>query len=267
MLVLFLWFLIFLTLAGFFFFLFLNPEEKTKQLSPVFYSCALSGLTGALAAWPLGFLIDYTPLLSLGLSILSFPGFYLGQNVRQQMLNKDYLALQASLENEKNQNKNLLEAQGQVVVTSYVVDFSALIYGDLIALVNNLGLDGQLLIPKSVINQIQEQINNPDQLLSSQGMFARQTIERLIKETLLETIISEHDYENQPNPQSKIINLIQDNQSVLITADEQFADQLKASGKVIYIPSLKNAVRNNYFVGQIIQLKLTQKGQDPKQGI
>lgn len=179
----------------------------------------------------------------------------------------------ARLENERNflatEVQGLRKKSEGKVLTDYIVDISALSFGNLVNFLNQTYQEGRLLFPYFVVKALQTMLSSNDDLTKARGQFALQMVERLTKETLL-TVETIRDEENgsELNYEQQLLPFLEKHQGYLLIADPETLQTVQKAGrKTIYLPAVAQELQPNYFVGQILQAKIVERGKEPGQGV
>jgi uncharacterized protein YacL len=149
-----------------------------------------------------------------------------------------------------------------------VLDTSCIIDGRIEALLETGFLEGQLLVPQFVLQELQQVADASKDQKRVRGRRGLEILNR-IKEAYPERIvINASDYEDIPTVDAKLVKFAQEINGTLLTNDynlSKVASVQKVS--VLNVNDLVNAVRPTYLPGDNIDIKVLKEGKEPSQGI
>jgi uncharacterized protein YacL len=149
-----------------------------------------------------------------------------------------------------------------------VLDTSCIIDGRIEALLETGFLEGQLLVPQFVLQELQQVADASKDQKRVRGRRGLEILNR-IKEAYPERIIiNASDYEDIPTVDAKLVRFAQEINGILLTNDynlSKVASVQKVS--VLNVNDLVNAVRPTYLPGDNIDIKVLKEGKEPSQGI
>lgn len=168
-----------------------------------------------------------------------------------------------------NTVETMLLAEGTLKpANTKVLDTSCIIDGRLEALLNTGFLEGQILVPQFVLQELQQLADGAKDLKRVRGRRGLEILNQL-KEAYPERIlINPVDYEEIPTVDAKLVRFAQEINGVLLTNDynlSKVASVQKVS--VLNINDLVHAVRPTYLPGDNIDLKILKEGKEPSQGV
>ncbi len=149
-----------------------------------------------------------------------------------------------------------------------VLDTSCIIDGRIEALLETGFLEGQILVPQFVLQELQQVADASKDQKRVRGRRGLEILNR-IKEAYPERIvINASDYEDIPTVDAKLVRFAQEINGTLLTNDynlSKVASVQKVS--VLNVNDLVNAVRPTYLPGDNIDIKVLKEGKEPSQGI
>ena len=149
-----------------------------------------------------------------------------------------------------------------------VIDTSAIIdgrFGDLF----RLGfLEGDIVIPRFVINELQFLADSSDDLKRNKGRKGLNKLNQLKQEFPDHILMSDKDYNDIAEVDSKLIKLADELAASLITQDYNLKKVAELDKiHVLNVNDLMNALKPIFVSGEALEIKLVKKGKDPCQGV
>jgi uncharacterized protein YacL len=165
--------------------------------------------------------------------------------------------------------ETMLVAEGMLKpAASKVLDTSCIIDARIEQLVNTGFVEGQILIPQFVLQELQQLADASNDQKRVRGRRGLDILNRM-KETNPERIvIHPADYEDVPTVDAKLVRFAQEINGTLLTNDynlNKVASLQKV--EVLNINDLSQALRPMYLPGDRIDLKILKEGKEPAQGI
>jgi uncharacterized protein YacL len=168
-----------------------------------------------------------------------------------------------------NNVESTLLAEGMIKAASTkILDTSSIIDGRIQALVNTGFLEGQLLIPCFVLQELQTIADSANEQKRQRGRRGLDILNTLKKEYGDRINIHPADYEELGTVDAKLVRLAQELNSPLITNDynlNKVASFQRVA--VLNINDLAQALRPNHLPGDSINLKVLKEGKEPSQGV
>jgi uncharacterized protein YacL len=149
-----------------------------------------------------------------------------------------------------------------------VLDTSCIIDGRIEALLETGFLEGQLLVPQFVLQELQQVADASKDQKRVRGRRGLEILNR-IKEAYPERIvINASDYEDIPTVDAKLVKFAQEINGTLLTNDYNLSKVASVQKvAVLNVNDLVNAVRPTYLPGDNIDIKVLKEGKEPSQGI
>lgn len=147
------------------------------------------------------------------------------------------------------------------------VDTSALIDGRIVAVAKVGFLGDNLIIPRSVLRELQLLADGKDAEKRSRARFGLDNINELERVELASVSIYDDVLDRTPVDE-RLIELAHQNNGMILTNDYNLNMVATSEGiDVLNINDLALAVRQEYLPGETFHLKITGLGSNPKQGI
>lgn len=163
----------------------------------------------------------------------------------------------------------MLVAEGTLKpATTKVLDTSCIIDGRIEELLGTGFLEGQILVPQFVLQELQQVADASKDQKRVRGRRGLEILNR-IKETYPDRIlINPTDYEDIPTVDAKLVRFAQEIDGTLLTNDYNLSKVASVQKvPVLNINDLVHAVRPSYLPGDSIDLKILKGGKEPSQGI
>lgn len=163
----------------------------------------------------------------------------------------------------------MLVAEGTLeAISTKIVDTSCIIDGRIEELLKTGFLEGQILIPRFVLQELQ---NLADASSSQKRIRGRRGLDILnqMQEQFPDRItIGNVDFEEIDTVDAKLVHLAQDIGATLLTNDynlSKVANLQKVS--ILNVNDLARSLRPIYLPGDSLELKILKEGKEPEQGI
>ncbi len=165
--------------------------------------------------------------------------------------------------------ETLLLAEGTLKPASTkVLDTSCIIDGRVEELLGTGFLEGQILIPQFVLQELQQVADASNDQKRIRGRRGLDILNRMKTAYPDRLVINPADYDDVQTVDAKLIRLAQDINGTLLTNDynlNKVANLQKVP--VLNINDLTQAVRPSYLPGDSLDLKILKEGKEPAQGI
>jgi len=168
-----------------------------------------------------------------------------------------------------NTVETMLLAEGTLKpAATKVLDTSCIIDGRLEGLLDTGFLEGQILVPQFVLQELQQLADGAKDLKRVRGRRGLEILNRIKLAYPERILINPIDYEDVPTVDAKLVRFAQEINGTLLTNDYNLS-QVASVQKVpvLNINDLVNAVRPTYLPGDNLDLKILKEGKEPSQGI
>ena len=150
-----------------------------------------------------------------------------------------------------------------------ILDTSVIIDGRIADIAETGFLQGELIIPKFIIQELQHIADSPDPARKTRGRRGLDIITRMQKEMpLIRVTLTDHDFEHIKDADIKLIELSKKLNGILITNDynlKKIADLEKVT--VLNINNLNHALKPVVEQGQTIRINLVKPGKEQHQAV
>lgn len=246
-----------------------EDELKDKSISEI-----VIGSVGLI----LGFLIAF--LVSQPLFII--PGAYVGSALSVILYGMlGYLGVKIALKNKDEiilkikeipaSNKKPVKDKSKVQKLKgipKILDTSVIIDGRIREICQSSFLEGPLVVPVFVLEELQHIADSEDSLKRNRGRRGLDVIKEIQEDKNLEVIIFQGKYEEIPEVDSKLLQLTKDLKGKIVTNDYNLNKVATVQGlEVLNINQLANAVKPVYLPGEEMQILIVKLGKENGQGL
>jgi uncharacterized protein YacL len=150
----------------------------------------------------------------------------------------------------------------------FVVDTSAIIDGR-IADISEAGfIQGSLVLPRFVLDELRHIADSPDSLRRNRGRRGLDILNRLQKESPVPIEITDTDYEDLQEVDSKLVRMASTLSCPIITNDFNLNRVAELQGvPVLNVNQLANAVKSVVLPGEEMTIRVIQEGKEAGQGV
>ncbi|HEU4759532.1 MAG TPA: PIN domain-containing protein [Dehalococcoidia bacterium] len=149
-----------------------------------------------------------------------------------------------------------------------VVDTSVIIDGRIADVAATGFLQGRLVIPRFVLDELRHIADSPDALRRNRGRRGLEVLSRLQKEAPIPIRIADEDFPDARDVDGKLIRLCQQLKAPILTNDFNLNRIAELEGiQVLNINSLANTVRVVILPGEEMAVRIIQEGKEVGQGV
>ncbi|HEY8910814.1 MAG TPA: PIN/TRAM domain-containing protein [Desulfosporosinus sp.] len=218
----------------------------------------------------------FGPLLAVLLSIfLGYLGLTIGMKRREDILgffnffprfrdrgDKADKADKTDKQKEEKADLPINPLQYKILDTSVIID------GRIADIVKTGFIEGILLIPSFVLEELRHIADSSDLLKRNRGRRGLDILNQISKETVIKVHIHEQDFEDINEVDSKLVRLGQVLSSPLLTNDYNLNKVAELQGvKVLNINELANALKPIVLPGEEMLVQVMKEGKEPGQGV
>lgn len=168
-----------------------------------------------------------------------------------------------------------LGARGRIQVTSpsrgegvKLVDTSALIDGRPLEVVRGGFLEGTLVVPRFVIDELQGLADSQDARRRNAGRRGLDTLQMLQDEQMIAVEVTDDDPRDFQDVDAKLAALARERNAALLTVDSNLARAAEVGGvRVLNLHVLAEALRPPVIPGERISLRIVKEGTEEDQGV
>jgi len=167
-------------------------------------------------------------------------------------------------------DKDIFSLARKKVKNMFLVDTSILIDGRIYDIVKTGFIDGILVVPEFVLNEVHLLSDSEDNLKRQRGRRALDILKQLQEEAIndIEVKIYEKDYPEIKFTDDKLVKMAQELNIPLLTNDFNLNKLAKVKGvKVLNINQLVSALKPIVFPGEELEIFIIREGKEPSQGV
>ena len=168
-----------------------------------------------------------------------------------------------------NSVETMLVAEGTLKpAATKVLDTSCIIDGRIETLLATGFLEGQILVPQFVIQELQQLADGAKDLKRLRGRRGLEILNRIQASYPERIAIHSTDYDDVSTVDAKLVRFVQEINGNLLTNDYNLS-QVASLQKipVLNLNDLVQSLRPSYLPGDYIDLKILKEGKEPSQGI
>ncbi|MCB8815642.1 PIN/TRAM domain-containing protein [Desulfosporosinus shakirovi] len=215
----------------------------------------------------------FGPLLAVLLSLfLGYLGLTIGMKRKEDVLS--FLNFfprfrdRGDKADKGDKNKDGKAGRSQESVSYKILDTSVIIDGRIADIVKTGFLEGVLLIPSFVLEELRHIADSSDLLKRNRGRRGLDILNQISKETVIKVHIHEQDFDDINEVDSKLVRLGQVLGSPLLTNDYNLNKVAELQGvKVLNINELANALKPIVLPGEEMLVQVMKEGKEPGQGV
>ena len=149
-----------------------------------------------------------------------------------------------------------------------VVDTSVIIDGRIADICETGFLEGPLIVPQVVLQELQHIADSADTLKRARGRRGLDILNRMQKGDRVEVKIVDLDYSKSPEVDAKLVALARELNAKIITNDFNLNKVAQLQGvAVLNINELANALKPMVLPGELLHLQITREGKEQGQGV
>ncbi|MGE5309174.1 MAG: PIN/TRAM domain-containing protein [Deltaproteobacteria bacterium] len=155
--------------------------------------------------------------------------------------------------------------QGEEVI---VVDTSAIIDGRIQDVLKTRFLEGQIVIPRFVLKELQQIADSTDPIKRQRGRRGLEILNAIRKEATINIQLNEEEFPEVREVDAKVVKLAQLLEGKVLTVDYNLNHVASLQGiKVLNINELANAIKPVVFPGEQMHIKLLKEGKEYNQAV
>ncbi|MFZ5915846.1 MAG: PIN/TRAM domain-containing protein [Chloroflexota bacterium] len=230
-----------------------------QQLIAAIIGLIIGLVVAALLAIPIGLL---PPPID---ALLSFSGVivfsYLGVAI-MVMRRQDIFNLLGSRRMSSREGGSSVESTQVLLDTSVIIDGR-------IADVSRTGfIQGTMMVPRFVLNELQHIADSADALRRNRGRRGLEMLNKLQKDSTVPILITDMDIDGVREVDDKLVLLAKQLHCAIVTNDYNLNRVAELQGvTVLNINELANAVRAIFLPGETLEVKVIQEGKELGQGV
>ena len=148
------------------------------------------------------------------------------------------------------------------------IDTSAIIDGRIMDVIDANFIDSPILIPKFVLNELQNIADSSDPLRRNRGRRGLEVLDKIVQQKTIETQVITKDFPDVTEVDEKLIHLCKEQHADLITTDYNLSRVAALQGiKVLNVNQLANAVKAMFLPGERLSMHIVKEGREQGQGL
>src|SRR5665648_65791 len=246
------------------------------RLTPVPTHDLMSGAVGGIIGLIISSLFSnsfvniqfFGPLLAVLLSVLlGYLGLTIGMKRKEDVLG--FLSFLPKFKGDKTDKQKEKIGDNSLEPVNYkILDTSVIIDGRIADIVKTGFVEGILLIPGFVLEELRHIADSSDLLKRNRGRRGLDILNQISKETAIKVHIHEQDFDDINEVDSKLVRLGQVLKSPLLTNDYNLNKVAELQGvKVLNINELANALKPIVLPGEEMLVQVMKEGKEPGQGV
>jgi uncharacterized protein YacL len=151
---------------------------------------------------------------------------------------------------------------------SKILDTSVIIDGRIADVCETGFLDGALLVPQFVLNELQYIADSPDPLKRNRGRKGLDILQRIQKGVHVKVVITATDFPEVRDVDMKLIELAKQTGSKILTNDFNLNKVAQLRGvEVLNVNELANSLKPVVLPGESMRVFIIKEGKEPNQGV
>ncbi|MBY0095382.1 PIN/TRAM domain-containing protein [Mesobacillus maritimus] len=193
--------------------------------------------------------------------VFGYLGFQVGFKKRDELLNL-FSSRKKKGGEEETEDKSLGTSTWKILDTSVIID------GRIADICQTGFLEGTIIIPQFVLEELQHIADSSDVLKRNRGRRGLDILNRIQKELAIQVDIYEGDFEEIQEVDSKLVKLAKLTNGVVVTNDFNLNKVCELQGvSVLNINDLANAVKPVVLPGEELSIQVIKDGKEHNQGI
>ena len=149
-----------------------------------------------------------------------------------------------------------------------IMDTSVIIDGRIADICDTGFLDGSLIVPRFVLDELQQIADSSDSLKRSRGRRGLDVLNRMQKSAGIRIDITDQDFPKLKGVDAKLVALAKKRNGKIITNDYNLNKVAEIQGiRILNVNELANALKPVVLPGEAITVKIIKEGKEPAQGV
>ena len=149
-----------------------------------------------------------------------------------------------------------------------ILDTSVIIDGRIADICETDFIEGALIVPQFVLQELQHIADSADNLKRARGRRGLDILNRMQKDDSVEVKIADQDFPKIKEVDAKLIALARETHAKIITNDFNLNKVAQLQGvSVLNINQLANALKPMVLPGEVLQLQIMREGKEQGQGV
>jgi uncharacterized protein YacL len=149
-----------------------------------------------------------------------------------------------------------------------ILDTSVIIDGRIVDICGTAFIDGTLIVPRFILKELQLVADSPDGMKRQRGRRGLEVLDHLQKSSRISVVISELDFPEVGDVDSKLIECAKSLNAKIITNDFNLNKVAQLQGiSVLNINELANALKPVVLPGEVMKVFILKEGKERDQGV
>lgn len=159
-------------------------------------------------------------------------------------------------------------SEGKDTLDNRLLDTSVIIDGRIADICDTGFVEGELIVPRFVLNELQLIADSPDAMKRSRGRRGLDILNRMQKSTAIHIAIADQDFPKIKGVDGKLVALAQKLNAKLLTNDYNLNKVAQLQGvRVLNVNELANAMKPVVLPGEQMTVKIIREGKEQGQGV
>lgn len=149
-----------------------------------------------------------------------------------------------------------------------ILDTSVIIDGRIAEVCESHFIEGKIIVPKFVLDELQAIADSSDALRRNRGRRGLEILRRMQLRKDLDVVIDRHEPDGDDDVDSKLVRFARQRRGRILTNDFNLNKVAELHGiKVLNVNELANALKPVVLPGEEMAVKVTRRGKEPDQGV
>ncbi len=149
-----------------------------------------------------------------------------------------------------------------------ILDTSAVIDGRIAEITEAGFVDGEIIVPQFVLQELQHIADSQDAIKRARGRRGLDTLQRLQKQTNTKVVIIDNDFQKIKEVDAKLVALARETNARIVTNDSNLSKIAELQGvSVLNINHLANILKPVVLPGEVMNILVLKEGKEDGQGI
>lgn len=225
-------------------------------------------IIGLLAAWILSWPVSKIPVvwISVPLTIVLYV-VCISLFIRMSIKNSERMmnAIREMYHNRKNKNE---KAASSEIFGAKILDTSAIIDGRIFDICRTGVIEGTLVIPEFVLDELRHIADSPDAIKRGKGRRGLDILNRMQSELPIPVEVTGADFDDIAEVDAKLLRLAKELGGKVITTDFNLNKVAAVHGVSVFnINDLSNAIKPVMLPGEVVTVSIVSEGKEHGQGL
>jgi uncharacterized protein YacL len=149
-----------------------------------------------------------------------------------------------------------------------ILDTSVIIDGRIAEICESHFIEGKIVVPKFVLDELQSIADSSDALRRNRGRRGLEILRRMQLRKDLEIVIDDREPDGDDDVDSKLVRFARQRRGKILTNDFNLNKVAELHGiKVLNVNELANALKPVVLPGEEMTVRITRRGKEPDQGV